>query len=144
MINGCEFMKKIFIILFCMVMFFGVPKNTFALEKNYNSREIQEKSFYSSNTPILVEFAPSDEEFCDEDIKALIRKYWKWITIIAPIGLMFLIIVDFLKAMINNDSDAVKKSSSNAIKRTIATMLLLISPWFLSIVFNLFGLDICF
>lgn len=137
--------KKLFVILFCMIMFFSIPKNIQALECVHYKNEIQENRYSSyNNIPILVDFTPSDEEFCDDDLKELIRKYWKWITIIVPIGLMFLIIVDFLKAMINNDSDAIKKSSSNAIKRTIATMLLLISPWFLSIVFNLFGLDICF
>lgn len=77
------------------------------------------------------------------DFKELIEKYWSWVVLLAPIGLMVLITLDFLKATATGDSDAISKSSTNAIKRTIATLVLLLLPLLLSTIFGMFGLGVC-
>lgn len=81
---------------------------------------------------------------CDNTLKSLIEKYWKWVVFLTPLLLIVMITIDFLKAMASGDSDAIKKSSSNAFKRAIAAIILLMLPWALDVVFDWFGLQICF
>ena len=85
--------------------------------------------------------------FCQPKLRGLIRKYWRYLTIGAPILLILLMSFDFTKAVIANDVDAMKKSSSYSIKRAVATALLLFLPLILKLIFGLFGLGddyICF
>ena len=83
---------------------------------------------------------------CDQELKKDLRKYWNWFTIIGPIALIILVSLDFAKAIISSNADAMKKSSSNAIKRTAAVIILLMTPWILKIIFEIVGLEeyICF
>lgn len=83
---------------------------------------------------------------CEPEIKQMIVKYWKYIVVGTPILLMVMATVDFMKAMMSNDSDAIQKSGSNALKRAIAMFILLFSPTILTIIFKWFGLEsaICF
>lgn len=81
---------------------------------------------------------------CDNDLKNLIEKYWKWVMFLTPILLIVMITIDFIKAMSLGDADSVKKSSNNAIKRVIAGILLLALPWLLEVIFGWFGLQLCF
>ena len=76
--------------------------------------------------------------------KGLIRKYWGWVCILVPAALLVFISYDFVMAIISNDSDALKKSSNKAFKRTIAGLLILFVPWFVSLVMGWFGLTFCF
>lgn len=90
---------------------------------------------------------PKDElAKCDKKISKLIKKYWKWVMFLTPLGLIVLMTVDFAKAMSSEDADAVKKSSSNAIKRVIAAVILLALPWVIKVVFTWFGIEqfLCF
>ena len=52
--------------------------------------------------------------------------------------------MDFIKAMASGDADSIRKSTSNAIKRVIAGIILLALPWALEVLFGWFGLEICF
>lgn len=81
---------------------------------------------------------------CDTEVSNLIKKYWKWVMFLVPLLLIVLITLDFVKAMSSGDSDSIKKSSNNAIKRVIAAVILLALPWVLSVIFGWFGLEICF
>lgn len=81
---------------------------------------------------------------CDNDLKNLIEKYWKWVMFLTPILLIVMITIDFIKAMSLGDADSVKKSSNDAIKRVIAGILLLALPWLLEVIFGWFGLQLCF
>ncbi len=83
---------------------------------------------------------------CDENLKAKIRKYWGWLTILTPIALIIFCTIDFVKAMSLSDSDAIKKSSSKAIKRTIAAIILFALPMLLKIIFTWAGIEeyMCF
>lgn len=80
---------------------------------------------------------------CDGDLKDLINKYWKWVTILSPIALMILIIFDFIKAIVSSNEDQLKKSAQNALKRTIAVIVLLLLPFILETILGWFGLELC-
>lgn len=81
---------------------------------------------------------------CDTGLKDLINHYWKWVMFVTPILLIVMITLDFIKAMSMGDADAIKKSSSNAVKRVIAGVILLALPWALEVIFGWVGLQICF
>lgn len=80
---------------------------------------------------------------CDDSLREFIAKYWKYFVIAAPILLMVMITIDFLKAVFSSDQDMIKKASNNALKRVIATMLLLFLPLIISTILGFFGLDLC-
>ncbi|MEE0699715.1 MAG: hypothetical protein U0M66_03935 [Bacilli bacterium] len=82
---------------------------------------------------------------CDESFRTgFLHKYWRWIMLLTPVLLIVMITIDFVKALSNNDADAIKKSSTNAVKRVIAGVILLALPMLLDIIFGWFGLEICF
>lgn len=92
---------------------------------------------------------PITSEVCKEgedSLTDLIYKYWGYVMVAAPCLLMVMVVVDFLKAITGNDADALKKSGNNAIKRVIATVLLLMVPLIVRIVFKLVGIEnyLCF
>lgn len=76
--------------------------------------------------------------------RGLLKKYWSWVTFLVPFALIGFISYDFIRAVTSNDSDAVKKSSSNAFKRVIAAILLLLLPYFVYVIMGWFGLTFCF
>jgi len=81
-----------------------------------------------------------------DSLADLINEYWGYVMVGAPILLIVMMIIDFLKAITGNDSDALKKSGNNAIKRVLATVILLMLPLVVSTVFKLFGIGefLCF
>lgn len=79
----------------------------------------------------------------DTTISELIEKYWSWIMILAPVALMLLISIDFVKAIMSSDTDMIKKSSSAALKRTIAVVVLLMLPVILNLLLGWFGIEFC-
>ena len=85
-------------------------------------------------------------EICDDNIKELINKYWKWIVFLVPFALLIFISIDFMKAMTSGEADSIKKSGNNALKRVIAALILLLLPTILRIVFTWFGIEnyLCF
>ena len=83
---------------------------------------------------------------CDQTITDTISKYWRYVVVLAPILLIIMITIDFIKALVSNNSDAIKKSSTDALRRAIAMVILLFLPTLLKIVFTWFGLQnsLCF
>ena len=77
-------------------------------------------------------------------LKDLIDRYWKIIAIFSPVILLLFTSLDFMKAILASDADQLKKSSSNALKRTLAFVILIMLPWALSLVLGWFGLELCF
>lgn len=70
--------------------------------------------------------------------------YWmQWILnlmkYIAIIALLVLVVVDFLKAMVQNDKDAIKKAGMNAAKRFIFCVLIFFLPIIVEFIMSLFG-----
>lgn len=112
------------------------------LDINHEEYKDQKKEYSSSD---FGDLTPGNVDLCDDGIMSLIDKYWSWIMFLAPLLLLVMMTIDFLKAMAANDADAIKKSSNNAIKRTIATLVLLALPWILRTIFAMFGIDkVCF
>lgn len=77
------------------------------------------------------------------DVSDLIHDYWKYVMVITPILLIVMITIDFFQALAKGDNDSIKKAGNNAIKRTIAAVVLLALPALLSLIFSLVGLDLC-
>lgn len=77
-------------------------------------------------------------------IDDLISKYWSWVMILTPICTIVLITIDFVKPVISSDGDALKKAGNNALKRTIALVILLMLPIITNTIFGLFGIETCF
>lgn len=73
----------------------------------------------------------------------LINSYWGIIMIVAPVGLILLVVLDFVKAITSDNADALKKAGSSAIKRTVAVVILVFLPLILSILLSWFGIDFC-
>ena len=70
--------------------------------------------------------------------------YWfQWILnvmkYVAIIALLVLVIFDFLKAMTENDKEAIKKAGIKSFKRFIYCILLFFMPKFVEIIMQLFG-----
>lgn len=70
--------------------------------------------------------------------------YWiQWILnlmkYMAIIALLVLVISDFLKALVENDKDALKKAGSKTLKRFIYCVLLFFLPTIISLIMTMFG-----
>ena len=82
------------------------------------------------------------EPDCDTNVvMSFINDYWGYVLLLAPAGLIILCVVDFLKAMANGDSDAIKKATTSSIRRAIAVVLLFLLKPLIGIVFRIFGLE---
>lgn len=77
------------------------------------------------------------------DVRDLIHEYWSDVMVLVPILLIVMITLDFFKALAKGDSDSIKKAGSNAVKRTVAAVVLLALPALLGVIFNLVGLPLC-
>lgn len=137
-------------------------KLTFTQKNNYSKAKLKLDSVWATDnsnisegtveqgksiddlTPTKRKVSDAMKDDCDSSLKSLIEKYWKWIMFLTPILLIVMITIDFLKAMTSGDADAIKKSSTNAFKRVIAAIILIMLPWALDVVFDWFGLQICF
>lgn len=80
---------------------------------------------------------------CDT-LDDLLSEYWTWVMILMPVITLLLITIDFVGAMLSNDSDSLKKSSSKALKRVLALVILLLLPIIINILFGLFSIETCF
>lgn len=147
-------MKKKFIVVLILSLIMFMPYKVMAADNSWKiSENIIINNFYvledAATTRYTTQGAknkPADVVTgqCDTELKDLIKHYWKWIMFATPILLIVMITFDFIKAMSSGDADAIKKSSSNAIKRVIAGIILLALPWALEVIFGWFGLQICF
>lgn len=81
--------------------------------------------------------------FGDPDIETDPAYWIQWtldlMKYIAIIALLFLVISDFLKALVENDKDALKKAGSRALKRFIYCVLLFFLPTIVSLIMTMFG-----
>ena len=81
--------------------------------------------------------------FGDPEIKDY-PAYWMQKTLnvmkyIAIVALLVLVTTDFLKAIVQDDKDALKKAGSTALKRFIYCVLLFFVPIFVKIIMEFFG-----
>ncbi len=118
-------------------------------EKDASSKQAEETGTaashagYVSGNPATDTYDPSKSDVKCSDVSSLVNKYWKYVMILVPIVLVLLITIDFVKAIVASDAEQLKKSASTAVKRTLATVILLILPVLLSVVLKWFGLELC-
>lgn len=82
-------------------------------------------------------------DMCSDELRKMLNKAWKIIMIFSPALLILMTSIDFFKAITSADADKLKKSSSDAMKRTLAFVLLVMLKFILSTVFGWIGLDLC-
>lgn len=71
------------------------------------------------------------------DLINAIQEIFDWLGIIAPILLIVFGSMDFGKAVLINDNDALKKAASNFLKRCIAAILLFLLPFMIQWLFTI-------
>lgn len=88
-------------------------------------------------------FLAGDEAVCGgwitQDALDMIQEILNYFRIFAPILLIVFVALDFGKAVISQDSDALKKAQSKVISRAIATILLFFVPTITRAILNLDG-----
>lgn len=109
-----------------------------------SNRKSAKRGFAEGKVDDDIEIKPGSGLECDNDLKDLIQKYWGWVMILGPIGLMILISIDFVKAVVSSDADMLKKSGLAVFKRTLALVILLFTPFILNLVLGWFGINLCF
>ena len=80
---------------------------------------------------------------CGNTLKEFINKIWKYFIIFGPILLIIMSTLDFFKALFSSEPDMLNKAASNTVKRTLATIILLMLPLLLSTILDFFGLQLC-
>jgi hypothetical protein len=80
---------------------------------------------------------------CDNSLEDFINEIWKYFVIFGPILLIIMSVLDFFKALFSSDQDMISKAASNTVKRTLATIILLMLPLLLRTVLGFFGLELC-
>ena len=152
--------KKIILILLLFVgLFINVSKvnakeiNTNVLSFNQSFEILAGTATKATSKVGDITFGSTYNFICDEgDVNAkgghtlryYLRKYWSWIVFLVPLALIGFITYDFIKALSSKDSDSVKKASSDAVKRVISALLLLLAPYFVQVIFGWAGISFCF
>ena len=98
------------------------------------------KTFNNANKGI-VSPAAINAVLCDDKIKELVKRYWKYVIILAPLVLIVMSSIEFLKAIMSSDADALTKSVSRTAKRVIALLILFFVPVILNIIFGWFNVE---
>ena len=135
--------------------------------KTVNNAKIQMQSFckqklsnsnYTKNNRCLLEcltlndkLAELEGKLCDskndqdcndcglsDQIIAFIYNILKWVKYIAPVLVIILGILDFVKALAAQDDDAMKKAQGKFVKRLIAAVLLFLLPLIIDYVLSVF------
>ena len=96
----------------------------------------------ADNTKTVTGIGGNSQNACNS-INNLFNEYWPYAMIFIPTILIVMIVFDFFKAMISNDDDAIKKTSTSAAKRTICAIIFLALPVLLNYIFELFGMEFC-
>ena len=102
----------------------------------------------TESNPELITGDPLDcQTLKDTNTYKIIRSIFTWIQIIAPIMLVIFGVLDFSKAVLAGDADAMKKSQSAFIKRIIIVAAIILLPFIMDLLISLLdgalGNDIC-
>lgn len=120
--------------------------NKHSLNVELNKDNVNEKNKTVTGTTVAQSRKIETGAFCDDKLKALIHKYWNYIMLLAPVLLIALLTIDGIKCVSSGTADKIKKYSNDAVKRVIATLILLALPSLISMIMNMLGLGskICF
>lgn len=72
-----------------------------------------------------------------DDIHELLQTVFDWVKFLAPTLLLLFGSLDFGKAVISNDNDALKKATSNFVKRAIAAVAIFFLPLIVKLLLNI-------
>lgn len=139
--------RKILFFSITFLFLFSFSLNVNASVKEYDSVvEIAKadnslsKNFSVAKTDVC-ESLLGDPDDCNEECPA----YWiQWglnlMKYIAIVALLLLVTVDFLKAVVSSDKDALKKAGSTSIKRFIYCVLIFFVPIIVKLILDLMGI----
>lgn len=131
--------KLIILFISLLCLFALTPNKVFAANyKSYGS------NFYVLEDETTTSSVLGTEEVCDDTLKEFIQKYWKMIMIFSPALVILMTMIDFFKAIIASDSDAIKKAANSTFKRTLAFVFLMFLPLIIETVSSWFGIGVCF
>lgn len=148
--------EKVLKIVLCFIsILIIIPSNVKAMEKSF----VHNNGLYilkgdADNTNNVTAYIAKDYKdpdavgvgdgaVCDNDLNNFITKYWGIVVAIAPALLILMTSIDFFKAIVSSDADKIKKSSSDALKRTLAFILLLFLPFIVNKLFSWIGIKLC-
>lgn len=120
------------------------PKEKITVSDNSYKEDEGSLNKYKGTGKDITELGGLDTSGACIAVSQLFDEYWPYVMITVPIVLIVMIALDFFKAMVSNDADAIKKSGTNTVKRTIAAVLLLALPAIVDLVLGYFGIDFCF
>lgn len=116
---------------------------------NCSIYEVEPNESFNNGKPWYLgsgEVTPEDIEDCtailgDEEYSLgwLIKKFLFYFKIAAPILVLLLSTMDFIKAIVTNDDDTMKKVQKKLIIRIIIAILLLIIPTIVELLLDVFG-----
>ena len=134
-------MREKLIILFISVvsLIAMAPNKVYAV-----NHKLYDSNFYILEGETTTTSGQAVEEVCDDTLKQFIKKYWKIIMIFSPALVILMTIIDFFKAIVTSDSEAIKKYANSAFKRTLAFIFLMFLPLIVETVSGWFGIGVCF
>lgn len=144
--------EKVLKIVLCLISILIImPSDVKAMERvGIHNNEIyilanadQWLEHQTTFAPTVQYVQEEESKVCSDELRAMLNNAWKIIIIFAPALLILMTSIDFFKAITSADSDKLKKSSSDALKRTLAFVLLILLKFILSTVFGWVGLDLC-
>lgn len=143
--------EKVLKIILCLIsVLIIIPSNVMAMEKSfvhnnglYILRLDDDVNNRNGMTTSNTNKSRLKSDMCSDELREMLNKAWKIIMIFSPALLILMTSIDFFKAITSGDSDKLKKSSGNALKRTLAFVLLILLKFILSTVFGWVGLDLC-
>ncbi len=135
--------KYFLVALLCLLTFNG---NVNALSVN-NYNIVNSASINNTLTGMVM---PAEEDKCEslfgdpDNCDKKCPAYWmQWILnamkYVAIGALLLFVTMDFAKALISNDKDALKKAGTTAIKRFIYCVLLFFLPIIVDLIMSMFG-----
>lgn len=146
-------MKKVFIkIGLCLIsLLILLPTNVKALNEyevvdnsyTYILRQAESVGDGQNEPEPESESAKYKADVCSASLRKLFQTAWRVVMYLLPPLLILMTSIDFFKAITSGDQDKLKKSSSDALKRTLAFVLLIMLKFILSTIFGWVGLDLC-
>lgn len=76
-------------------------------------------------------------------VTELMTTYWHYVYIFVPIVMILLISVSYAKAVMSSDAEILKKTNTENFRRLIAGVILVVLPFLIRTIFDLFGIDFC-
>lgn len=137
--NGSDLMntllRKFVVVGLLFMLFFSytVKVNASSLNSGNTAFGI---TLAETNSDCRTYFGDPDDVTSPAHWMQFVLDVMKYIAIVALLGL---VTMDFFKALVANDKDAIKKASGTAIKRFIYCVILFFLPMIVEIIMELFG-----